>query len=925
VRVRGGRARVLRSLPTLGSLLILGFVLLPSNGFTPGSSTHPAHRPVSIAGAASTPCPGALLPAQAVGLLNVLGGSNSSALLANRSVTIGYELQTRFTPQNGTAMTSCAAINVTVTTGAAGGFTVQASIPASSCTRYSCTNYSGPYGPWVVVRAPPPPAEFFVSSHVTSNSIRISFVADLASARLQPGANTTVSANAPVSVRVVALAGDGSPARAPLTYGWSVSGQNWSVLSGGGASLTVRAGSASVASVAAWVNSTNGSVSVHLAPLRVKLAAVTTAVLSTARNLSAIDQGQAVTVTVLASGAPGYAYQARFSTAGQNPSNGSCPDLSTESNLLYFRCSTSVTLTQPGLIRPSVDISNGFSNVTASIPAIRVNPYLAVQVSPAGVAGEVGSNLSVTIGPRSGTGTAPFGSTCLRLPTGSLFCHSTPGLFEVPLGSVFNGTAEAWVLDSTGANASLAFPCVAVLPLVLGPLSPPPPVPVGSFAHWKVNVSGGLRPAEFWWNSSALGPLKSGWLRGSGALELVYFPTHAGGETITLVVRDSVGAVVSRSVPLAVTPGPAIRLMGEGPGPVEMTAGAPLTLTWRAVDATSSIVSSYASAVVMRISGNGVGGFQLSAPSGPGLDPIAPGLFEVPPTAWAAGELELTLETPVASVAQLQLEAPLPVSGEGSRGIDVVVLPDLGALVLSSPVTHLLPSGANHTLWRIADRFGNPLVGGAVRIEALTAGILTVSTSWIEPDGPQSFLWVNLSAPSDAPTTVRVLSESGQPLLPTLTVPARPVVPPTVLLATLGVGASAASAAVVAILLRRARHARMLALPADEEELRRLAEVRDFLLDCLGSGPATLEEIVASPAAPAPRTEVVDALATLVAEGAILAQQASDGTPRFSLRPTRDEKPPRVEINPELLEAALASGRSSLGPEDSPDPEFTPD
>ncbi|HKS59227.1 MAG TPA: hypothetical protein VJS68_00425, partial [Thermoplasmata archaeon] len=93
----------------------------------------------------------------------------------------------------------------------------------------------------------------------------------------------------------------------------------------------------------------------------------------------------------------------------------------------------------------------------------------------------------------------------------------------------------------------------------------------------------------------------------------------------------------------------------------------------------------------------------------------------------------------------------------------------------------------------------------------------------------------------------------------------------------------------------------------DEEELRRLAEARDALLDAVADTPVGLVALLDRIAPQVySRAELAEQLTGLVAEGAIAESTGPDGEPLFSRTTPKVPRTPRVELDSELLEASLA-------------------
>ena len=94
-----------------------------------------------------------------------------------------------------------------------------------------------------------------------------------------------------------------------------------------------------------------------------------------------------------------------------------------------------------------------------------------------------------------------------------------------------------------------------------------------------------------------------------------------------------------------------------------------------------------------------------------------------------------------------------------------------------------------------------------------------------------------------------------------------------------------------------------------------------------GAGPLTIEQLEEGFDGPRPsRGELAEWVASLVSEGVIAISHGPDGAPRYAAVGWPEPVSPRVQVDPELLEAALARRPGEVD-DDDPDPadEGTPE
>jgi hypothetical protein len=343
---------------------------------------------------------------------------------------------------------------------------------------------------------------------------------------------------------------------------------------------------------------------------------------------------------------------------------------------------------------------------------------------------------------------------------------------------------------------------------------------------------------------------------------------------------------VATSITFTVGPGSASSVSAASP-PVaaEVTAGAPVTITWRAFDPVGIPVRTFAAPgeiELQRPAGDGASAGWVNASGFGPLPSAIPGWFSVPVAAWVGGALNVSVAARASGPVRVVLELADRIStANGSVAIDVAA--DVDHLRLYDPRVSNA-DGTNDTLWQVTDRFGNPVPGAAVVTTTSFGGrtVATVSTA-VEGPGGGTVVWVNYTVPSGASGSVAITDAAGQALVPTLVVlpPANPWASAT---SALPLVAFAAVALVLAALGLRAR--RRAPAPAfdDGEELQRLAEGRAAVVEVVRrDGPIDLAGIatVWDPGPPPP--DLADWVASLLTDGTIDAKFGDDGVARFVL------------------------------------------
>ena len=297
---------------------------------------------------------------------------------------------------------------------------------------------------------------------------------------------------------------------------------------------------------------------------------------------------------------------------------------------------------------------------------------------------------------------------------------------------------------------------------------------------------------------------------------------------------------------------------------------------------------------------------------------VAPtnGTFELPPTAWSSGYLNLTLAENAVGVFEFNFSAPQGITGP--LPFRLTVGPDVRNEILLDPKVVRAGDRSNSTLYQIQDCFGNPISTGDVVVESEFGSTLTNVDSPIHTVGGVAFVWVNFTAVGGDAGVVEVLGTSGGIPLITIVVPA-PASPPQDLAAYALLGGLAAAAALIgATILARRRRPDSPEAPvlegdaAVEEGLKRLAEGRAHVLERVPfDTPVDLDHIAFGWTGPPPdAAELAEWVGSLVSEGALRASIGPEGRPMFlRIREAVAPAPPRVEVDPMALDAALERQR----------------
>lgn len=923
----------MRAWMAVGAVVLLALSGLSLAAPARAGAPSPAAAPLSGSG-----CAGPAVPASYGARLAVDGTALPLPSVANRTVTVSFQVELNYTPRlTGVSQYSCTTGVASATTDAAGNFSVALTLPTSSCNAYSCSSYTGPFGPANFSVAPVPPG-YFVRANASGSGLKIALVQALASATTDPPARVTLSENAPTLVTAAGWAGDGSPSPAALADAWSLTGSHWLLLgNASGPTVTIEAeAGATPGLLAVNVSGTFNGSSLPAVGARLDLASAPTVATDGSLSGTAVDAGTPLAFSVSGTGAYGYAYSALLAPGlGAATVTAPCVATPIAGGEVSLACPGSVTYASSGTAQPVATLTNGFSSATWTFPDVAVAAALDVLVAPDPLVAYVGASTALTVRAAGGTGTAPVGPACVWPGDGSLACATgAGGSFSFPLAyaaaGVYDGRAS--LADAGGGNASAPFLAQIFLRPSLAPIvATGNRVSAGGNVTFSSSVTGGALPLAYWWNtSSPAGTLYAGTLGRDGSIVLTLRPTLAGATNVTLTLVDALGTRVAVRTPLVVTAGPAVALGPPGPsGPWTAVAGTPFAVTWAALDPFGEVVGNFSAPVTLTVLLPGGGAApvwinsSLAGPvaAGPG------GSFVLPPSDWQRGYLNFTLDVGRAGAVGLAVGAPIPVVGATAGLLGLAVTADLRHLALSAPSVTLPGSRSNDTLWRISDRFGDAVPGGFVVVRAVFGAVTALWQSPILVNGSESRVWVNFSAPAATAGTVFVVSEWNQSLLSPIDVPAEAAAAPPLGWVLAGFAASALGAVGYAVLRRRrgpvpgpsaapdGGPAGTAGSPGDvEEELRRLAEGRAHVLARADPGsPRTLDELVDGfPGAPPTPEEVTDWVSSLVAEGSLSAKVGRDGRPRFvrvSDGPAAAGRagagPPRIELDDRALDEAL--------------------
>ncbi|HXW67027.1 MAG TPA: hypothetical protein VEL82_04020 [Thermoplasmata archaeon] len=909
------RAAVAIALAAMLAISLLA--VLASGSGTPASVGAPAAR---LAPADSTgPCPGNPLPHGYAGTVSIVGSSFVPTGAANYSYDATVVSGVQGNPHQ---TETCVVDGGSTSVGPSGAFnfTILAT-PLRSCSPLPdgseyCNLTSGPYVAVNLTPLDPNPAGYEPEVARNGTTFAITYYADLASVALTPaGPALTYSSEAldPLHADPASALGGASPVEPE--FSWSLSGAGWTFAGpadGPSVNVTAAPGAAlGNLTVVAKLASVTGELVTP--PASVTLIAVPTTIASAGLNRTVIDVGQPVDVTLSGSGADGYSYSAALAPGlGEAALGVPCSTENASGGAVSLACATNLSYDRSGVAQPVLTLSNDASSASWTLPDLTVNPLPSLQFVTPSPSGYVGTTLAIALMAASGAGTAPYSEACLASGAGALTCQTTPGpswTFDESYAAAGDYPALAWAIDGAGANASARALVRIAEPLSLALELPAVNASAGVALTLQADVSGGLLPLHYWWNATGLSSaFLTGTLDEDGTLNATLVPPAPGYLTVTLTVVDALASGASQSASLSVAVGLASAIVPSLYPPTEsLRAGAPLPLSWQAVDAAGAPVRDFSSPAEIELAGAGDGPAVAGWVNASGLGPLAspvPGWFEVPASAWIAGALDVSIASPSAGALAIELTVATGLA-EPSDTVNVTILPDIDHLRLFDPAVASLGPRASDTLWRVEDCFGNPASGAMITVtEALGGRVQAAEVPVIEEDAGLTAVWVNYSVPYDVAATITVTDGAGEALLPPIVFPSVTAAPIAFGLAVLGAAVTVAGS-VGALSVRRARRGSDPAARDDEESaLRRLAEGREDVLELVArEGPIDLAGLAAAwRPAPAP-AELAEWVASLVTDGSLRATIGGDGRPWFSLGGPSDPGP-RVTFDPAEYERA---------------------
>lgn len=933
---RAGPLRRPLGSPAAIVLAALLLVLVGPSFGPPGAGTAPSAGTLTQGGSVlGSGCPGSVVGGVYGGRLVDLGGPSPAPSVVGQTVALTASIERLYTPSSGSPVLSCYASTFSATTNATGVFVARAAPPSGSCLgTVGCWSYRGPFGPvsFAVASASLPPGDY--SSWTSLNgSVTIERVAAVDRAIVAPGTTVYTSTLAPTLLTASALDGLARPSPAALTFTWSVAGLGWTIVGPStGASVTVEGASGAAAGAATVrVAGSYSGAAVAAASVVVNLTAIPTAISSAYDGPNELDAGEPVVFDLSGSGAADFTYSATIDPGLGLPGvPGRCSSGPQAPGLVTVVCSATLTYPSEGIAQPVGWLTNNHSTTSWSFAEVTVHPGAALSLSPAPAIAYSRTTTTFTGAVAAGSGTPPYGPACFAVDGGPTRCEpGAPGSWSFAASFPGPGLYEASlaVADATGSNFSVTDPVRVVDPPMLSELElGSSAILAGSNGSASAVESGGDYPIAYWWNESSVGTIASGALPTAGELRVGFTAPSPGEANLTLTCVDALGTRLARLVGFESLPSVARRLADLAPAVLAASAGAPSSLSFAAYDAQGERLPAFNGSATLWVGGAAEGTVWANATPGGALALAATGGFMVGPADWHHGYLNLTLSAVLS--AELTVTLLVPGGLAPALPMRLEVLPDLLHLHLYDPSIGTAGPRRNATLYRIADRFGNPLASGEVEVVSEFGGVTTVVASPVLPSRFGGSLWVNFSAPGASGGRVEVLSDSGQLLLAPIDVPALPPFTlPTPLLAALA-GTNAAIASAVVERLRVGRTRRRAALRAEgeasEAELRRLAEGRAHLLGRLERSPSlTVEELSdAWPGEPPTRAEIAEWLGALVREGAVVGRLGPDGRPLFTLAsagPAPPGAPPRIELDPEALERALARADRPEG-DDRPRP-----
>ncbi|MCI4372350.1 MAG: hypothetical protein L3K02_01705 [Thermoplasmata archaeon] len=897
----------------LSTLAVGGATAAPRGAFVPTHST-------------SVLCPGNSVVSSYTGDLRVVGGPLPASAAVGVSVSYNFSAEVNVSNRTTGALlsSSCELLTGSTSSGANGSFSFELSLPASHCYGNDCTHTAGPFGPvgFAISGAVPPGYE--VLSQANGSSLTLTMVAELGGLSVDPsGATRTLSSNAPGTFVATPLTATGSPSPLSPTIEWNLTGSGWSFeSSSSGATATVTAlPNAGLAELTVVASAAVGTDRFSAGPVSVNLESIPTAFVGGDANRTDLDVGGTVSFTADGSGAPGYNYTAVVAPGlGLAAADWPCSTAASNGDGVTISCAGAIVYPVAGVADPTLELTNSYSTVEGALPTVTVAPLPALSLSPQSPVGYSGAPIPIQLTDALGSGTPPYTLACLDPGTGSPLCSTWPGpnwSFAPVYSAPGTYTGRAWIVDSDGINRSIEFPVLVVAPLAVSAIGLPLLVRADAPSALSAQLTGGDVPVQYWWNVSGVsGSVSEGRLAEDGLLGGTWVPTSPGQVEVSVTVVDALGTADQATELVTVAPANAstvvaVTLPGSGP----VTVGAAVPLAWLAEDLQGVVVPGYSAAGTFDIEGSDgappVHVYLNASGVGP-LVEIVPGEFAIPASAWEVGRLALTVTSTESGTFQFRLSGPGLLDGTGRLAVAFVA--DLGHLHFYDPTVALAGDRTNATYWRIADEYGNPAPGAAVEISYTSEG---TSDELVEPVGNSGSgttgVWVNFTALTGAGGTREVKDSAGTVLLGPIAVPAATtgtggLSGPELTLAT-AIPVGALGLGLTAWAERRRRASRERDADPTDGDLQRLVEGRDRVISLVRDGRALdlagIEGAWGS--APAP-PDLVDWVASLVADGTLGARTGPDGVARFCLIVSADG-PPIVLLDSEALDRASATRR----------------
>lgn len=544
-----------------------------------GSGALASDRGGSAAGlapAVSGACAGSPIAPYGNGSLEALGAASPAPSVAGVAVTVTYLYQDTERVGSSGAQEECLADSAAGSTASNGSFSVPLAVPASGCEGSECDDYSGPFGPFGFATAGAPPGFTEVDPSSGTSPATIDWVANLTAVALNRTGPVLVSVGAPVAVRAEAADALGRSAEGSVSYAWSVQGAGWQLASPGGANATVEAAPGATngtVSVTATEDAAGVAENASAAPLL--LTPVATAIDGANASAATVDPDVAVTFSVSATGAPGYAYAVTVAPGlGAASATARCDTSALPNGSVLAACRASVGYPTNGTADPSATVSNGFSSASVELPPVVVRPGLAIAITPDRPAGYPNQTVAVSVEVAPGTGSAPYGPACFRPSAGApATCLATPGSvwnFSAAFAAPGTYLLSASVADGEGENASATVAFLVASPLSVQTAgSQDLTTYVGYRTEPRVLVSGGALPGEIWWNvSTEARPLCVANVPADGTYDCPAVWNATGVYDLVATVRDASGTDAAATFAVNVLPA-ASAPHGDGglPGP----------------------------------------------------------------------------------------------------------------------------------------------------------------------------------------------------------------------------------------------------------------------------------------------------------------------------------------------------------------------